>query len=112
MGRTRIPSVRMYRVEILPIARRDLVEIARYVATTLGSSQAAEQLSEKLIDGINSLESMPYRRAVYTPLKHLGREYRALQVEGYLIFYWVDEEEQLVTVARVIYAKADIAERF
>ena len=108
----RIPSARMYRVEILPIAQRDLVEIARYVATTLESTKAAEQLFMKLIDGINSLGSMPYRKMVYTPLKHLDKEYRALRIGSYLIFYWVDEEEQLVTVARVIYAKADIAERF
>ena len=102
----------MYRVEILPIAQRDLVEIASYVTSTLESPEAAEQLSAKLVDGIRSLESMPYRKTVYTPLKHLEKEYRALRVESYLIFYWVDEKEQLVTVARVIYAKADIAERF
>ena len=102
----------MYSIEILPIAQQDLTEIARYVAVTLDSPQAAERLAEQLIDGIRSLRNLPCRRPVYHPIRNLEHEYRALRVENYLVFYWVDENPQLVTVARVIYAKSDIAAKF
>ena len=102
----------MYSVEILPVARQDLIEIVRYVTITLNSPQAAQRLADQLMDGIQSLRTLPYRRPVYHPIRNLEHDFRALRVGNYLVFYWVDEEPQLVTVARVIYAKSDIAAKF
>ena len=39
------------------------------------------------------------------PIRPLKHEYRKLRVRNYLVFYWVDEERKLVTVARMIYAR-------
>ena len=54
----------MYKLEYLPVAQRDMVEIVRYISGEL---------------------------------------------QNFLMFYWVDEEKKLVTVARVVYAKRDVA---
>lgn len=101
----------MYNVEYLPTAQQDLAEIVTYITRELGNPQAAQHLATKLAAAGDSLKSMPYRRRIYTPLRPLAHEYRALRVENYLMFYWIDESAQSVTIARVIYAKSDVLHR-
>lgn len=50
---------------------------------------------------------MPYHCPAYIPLRPLTHEYRKAIVKHFLMFYWVDEEKKLVSVARVIYSKRD-----
>ena len=78
----------MYKLEYLPVARKDMLEIVRYISGELQNPDAADRLAVELVDA----------------LKH---EYRKILVQNYLMFYWVDEEKKLVTVARVVYAKRD-----
>ena len=37
----------MYTIEYLPIARRDMVDIAKYIGVKLANPDAAERLAEK-----------------------------------------------------------------
>jgi len=97
----------MYNLEYLPLARQDIVEIARYISHDLANPTAAENLVEKIVTAINGLIKFPYRNRVYQPIRPLGREYRKLIVENYIVFYSVDEEYKLITIARVIYARRD-----
>ena len=83
----------MYNLEYLPVARQDMIEIVRYIGVELANPVAADRLATELIEAGESL-----------PLKH---EYRKLLVQNYFMFYWVDEEKKLVTIARVIYARRD-----
>lgn len=36
-------------------------------------------------------------------------EYRRVYIGDYAMFYWIDEPNRRVTVARVIYARRDLA---
>lgn len=94
----------MYKLEYLPAARQDMVEIVRYVSQELGNPIAAERLAEELIEAGEDLPRFPYAYPVYVPIRPLKHEYRKLLVRNYIMFYWVDEREKLVTIARVIYA--------
>ena len=75
----------MYNLEYLPVALQDMVAIVRYISRELGNPAAAP----------------------YTPIRPLKHEYRKVLVQNYFIFYWVDEEKKLITIARVVYAKSD-----
>ena len=86
----------MYKLEYLPVARKDMIEIVRYISRELQNPDAAE-----------SVLTFPYAAPAYQPIRSLKHEYRKILVQNYLMFYWVDEEERLVTVARVVYAKRD-----
>ena len=97
----------MYDLEYLPIARQDMIEIARYIGQELNNSAAAATLAEELIGAAENARSFPYAAPSYTPIRRMKREYRKLLVRNYFMFYWVDEEKHLITVARVIYAKRD-----
>lgn len=92
-------------MEYLPVARQDMIDIVRYIGRDLNNPAAADRLAVKLIEAGGSTTAFPYANPSYTPIRPLKHEYRKLLVENYLMFYWVDEEKKLITVARVIYAK-------
>ena len=101
----------MYSVRYLPVARRDLVDIASYIANALGNSRAASDTASGIVNAISSLTTMPYRRRVYQTVHPLRHEYRCIGYENYLAFYWIDEDNKAIVVARILYAKSSIAQK-
>ena len=99
----------MYKLEYLPVAQRDMVEIVRYISEELQNPAAADRLAMELVNAAESVLTFPYALPAYQPIRPLKREYRKILVQNFLVFYWVDEEKKLVTVARVVYAKRDIS---
>ena len=97
----------MYKLEFLPIALNDMVEIVGYIGNTLKNPIAADNLSNEFVNAAERVSEFPYSNPVYIPLRPLNHEYRKLLVKNYIMFYWVDEENKVVTVARVIYGKRD-----
>ena len=97
----------MYKLEYLPVARKDMLEIVRYISGKLKNPNAAERLAVELVDAAESVLTFPYATPVHQPIRPLKHEYRKILVHNYLMFYWVDEDKELVTVARVVYAKRD-----
>ena len=97
----------MYKLEFLPIALNDMVEIVGYIGNALENPIAADNLSNDFVNEAERLSKFPYSNPVYVPLRPLNHEYRKLLVKNYIMFYWVDEEKKVVTVSRVIYGKRD-----
>lgn len=97
----------MYKLEYLPVARRDMIEIVRYISQELQNPTAADQLAMELIEAGDSIPKFPYANPAFIPIRPLKHEYRKLLVQNYFMFYWVDEAKKLVTVARVVYARRD-----
>ena len=94
----------MYNLEYLPVARKDMLELVRYISMELQNPDAAERLAVELVNAAERVLTFPYATPVYQPIRSLKHEYRKIPVKNYLMFYWVDEEKKLVTVARVVYA--------
>ena len=97
----------MYKLEYLPIAQQDMVEIVRYISRELQNPSAADHLAVELVEAAEGLVGFPYAQPVYFPIRPLKHEYRKLLVRNHLMLYWVDESKKLITIARVIYAKRD-----
>lgn len=97
----------MYKLEYLPVARWDMIEIVRYISQELQNPTAADQLAMELIEAGDSIPKFPYANPAFIPIRPLKHEYRKLLVQNYFMFYWVDEVKKLVTVARVVYARRD-----
>ena len=98
---------KMYKVEILPLARKDMLETVAYVNQTLLNPAAALRLAEKMMGCIERLCESPHRYPIFYPIKPLKHDYRRMPVDNYLVFYWVEEQEKVVTIARVVYAKRE-----
>lgn len=94
----------MYRIEYLPIALHDLVEIATYIGVELDNPSAADKLAEDIAESVSMTAEQPYMYPLYIPIKPLAHEYRKIVVRNYDVFYWVDEPGKTVTIARAIYA--------
>ena len=95
----------MYNIEYLPSAKEDMVEIVRYISHDLQNPMAADKLAVEMVKAADGLSDFPYRNRAYMPIKSLKREYRKLLVQNYILFYYVEEEKKLVTIARVIYGR-------
>ena len=97
----------MYKLNYLPVAQKDMIEIVQYISRELHNPEASDCLAEEFVAEANSVLSVPYSRPLYHSIRPLKHEYRKLLVQNYMMLYWVDEENKLVTVARVVYAKRD-----
>ena len=97
----------MYKLSYLTVANRDIANTVHYIAETLFSPKAALDLLDALDKSISRLKQFPYSCRVYQPVKPLENEYRILIVKNYAVFYTVNEQEKLVEIYRVIYARRD-----
>ncbi len=100
----------MYKLEYLPVAKQDMVEIMHYISHELKNPIAADRLATKLIEAAENVRTFPYASPVYLAIRPLRHEYRKILVQNFVIFYWINEENRLITVARVLYAKRDYRE--
>ncbi len=97
----------MYKLEYLPVALQDMVDIVRYISNELKNPIAADNIANEFVNSAETLIDFPYSNPVYHPIRPLNKEYRKLLVKNFIIFYYVDEAEKIITIARVIYAKRD-----
>ena len=95
----------MYSLEFLQGAKQDMTDIVRYISHDLSNPAAAEKLAAEMVDAADKLTDFPYKNRTYRPIRPLKQEYRAQIVQNYIMFYYVDEKQKLVTIARAIYAK-------
>lgn len=88
-----------YRLEYLPVAERDLLDILDYIARDRPA--AARAFVDRLERAIDGLARFPRsgRAPEDDDLRRLG--YRVLVVEGYLVFYVVTG--RTVQIRRVIH---------
>lgn len=97
----------MYKLEYLPIALNDMIEIISYIRNELKNPTAANTLSEKFIQAAENSKDFPYSNPLYIPIRMSNHEYRKIIVDNYIMFYRVNETTKTITVARVIYGKCD-----
>ena len=97
-----------YEVVVQPLALQDMTEAVTYIAGELKNPIAADRLAERLVRGIESLAAIPTRCPLHHTQRPLRYEYRQLRVDNYLLLFTVSEEDETVTVARVLYARRDV----
>ena len=95
----------VYEVFITETAFKDLADIAFYVSDALQEPDISKKLIATIKEGVFSLENLPNRNALVTDKYLASKGYRKLLVENYLVFYIVSDDEKMVYVSRVLYAK-------
>jgi len=98
----------MYEIVYLPIAKQDITDIILYISDQLNTPKAAMDLLDAFDHSISMLSEFPYTHKIYRPLRALAEEYRMLPVKNYAVFYTVREQEKVVEIQRVIYARMDL----
>ncbi len=98
----------MYKIEFLPIAKKDIDNIIYYIVHNLKNITAAKKHRNLFMSSINNISEFPYGSPIYKPGDILKKEYRSYKVKNFLIFYTINEREKLITIVRVLYQKMDI----
>lgn len=98
----------MYRLEFLPIAKKDMDDIIYYISNNLKNSTAAINLSKCFINSARSILEFPYSSSEYSSTSKLKNVYRSVKVKNFLMFYTINENDKIITVVRVLYQKMDI----
>lgn len=89
-------------------AQQDLKDIYEYIAYSLQNPDVARNLYQKIIQSVYSLKSMPERNPLYKEEPWHSRGLRFVPIKNYLLFYTVNQETQVVSIARILYGGMNI----
>lgn len=99
----------MYKIEFLPIAKKDIDDITYYISHSLKNIKAAKKLRNLFMSGIEDILEFPYGSPIYQQKIAQGKDYRCYKVKNFLIFYNINEEKRIITILRILYQKMDIS---
>ncbi len=95
-----------YNVRIMEKAEKDLSEIFTYISDTLCNPKAAESLLEEFLNEKNNIADNPYMYPLSNDSMLQAEGYhRFLFKKNYLALYLIDDDEKLVSIMRIFYAK-------
>lgn len=100
----------MYRLEILPLAKKDMDDIIFYVSHNLKNNTASKKILKNFINGTKNILLFPYGSPEYIPNKKykLEKNYRCLKIQNFLMLYTIEEQDKLITITRVVHNKINI----
>ena len=97
-----------YKVEYTKLAISDLEKIYCYIANNLRSVLSAQKIRHTLYKAVNSLEFFPERHPLVDWEPASSQGVRKYPVKKYVIIYFVDKDNKIVTIYRVLYGKRKI----
>jgi len=95
----------MIRVTVSREARRDLVNIHKYISEELENADAAARIIHEMRKAMEDLQNFPGRGRPLDAMIPVHTEYRYLPCENYCIFYL--ENEESVVIVRVLHQRQD-----
>lgn len=98
----------MYKLEILPIAKKDMDDIIYYIHNSLKNYTVSKKMKDLFLKSLDYISEFPYGNSVYEVLGTLKNEYRRHKIKNFLIFYVINEDEKIITIVRVLYQKMNI----
>jgi len=93
------------RVTVSREARKDLVNIHKYISEELENPQAAIRIIRQLRQSIEDLQTFPGRGRPLDALISIHTDYRYIPCENYCIFYL--EEKDRVIIIRILHQRQD-----
>ena len=98
----------VYNVRIMEKAEEDLSEIVDYISDTLKNQKAANNL---LVDFLTEKENIAENPYMYplsdNPVLQKEGYHRFLFYHNFIALYLIDDEEKIVSIMRIFYAKRD-----
>lgn len=98
-----------YKIEFLPIAKKDIDNIIYYISYNLKNITTSRKLRDLFLNSLDYITEFSYGNSIYKFKKALKYEYRSYRVKNFLIFYTINEKKKLITIVRVLYQKMDIS---
>lgn len=99
----------MYNVQFTEPAEEDLLSTLRYISDVLKSPSAAKQLLVEIEEQIKTVKTNPLCCSLVLDEYLKSKGIRSLLVKNYLVFYVIKENEQKISIIRILYARRDWA---
>ncbi|NMB40717.1 MAG: type II toxin-antitoxin system RelE/ParE family toxin [Firmicutes bacterium] len=97
----------MRKLRINPIARKDLLEIKKYISEELGNPTAAEKIISQIVESYEKLKDFPLIGVELSSRIDMITDFRYLVSGKYIGFYKVDDV--YVSIYRIFYGRRDYA---
>ena len=88
---------------------KDISSARRYIRKKLESPMASKKLALELDETYSKLEENPYRRPLVQDKYLAMKGYRSINVKNYVLFYMINEEENIVSLVRFMHSQRDWA---
>ncbi len=96
-----------YEVRVTRQALEQMKEIVHYISNDLMAPDSADNLLDKFKVEILKLSSFPKKHALIEEEPWRTEGIRKIVVKNFLIYYWVDDDNNRVQVTAVIYNRRD-----
>lgn len=96
-----------YQVSLTPKAIEQIGQISSYIKYTLQEPQTANRWTDFLQKEIAELHFMPSRYPLTEEEPWHSNGIRKMPVKNFLVYYFVEEEKQTVSVTAVVYGRRD-----
>lgn len=96
-----------YEVRVTRQALEQMKEIVHYISNDLMAPDAADNLLDEMKAEITKLAYFPKKYALIDEEPWRTEGIRKIVVKNFLIYYWVDDENNRVQVTAVIYSRRD-----
>lgn len=98
-----------YQLHITATAERDMLLAADHIEFVLKNPQAADHLLDEADRQINALTQFPKKFSLVEDKVLASWGVRYTQVNNYLAFYIISEEDRQIIIVRFLYAKSNWA---
>lgn len=105
--KSKIQCMNEYEVRVTRQALEQVKEIVHYISNDLMAPDVADNLLDKMKAEITNLSSFPKKHALIDEEPWRTEGVRKIVVKNFLIYYWVDDENNRVQVTAVIYSRRD-----
>jgi len=99
----------MFKINITDNAKHDIREIINYITNELHEPVVATNITNAILDAIETLGQMPDRIALVKDKRLSALGIRPLYVKNYTIFFRIDKSLNTVDIVRVQYSHRDWA---
>ena len=100
-----------FKIVISDRALDDLSGIYDYIAIKLSNVRAAQKLRDNIFKTIDDIELFPYGCPIESIEKFAKLGYRRGVIrKNFIMFYKIDEANDRIIIARIIYAKRNLRE--
>lgn len=87
----------------------DLHDIYDYIAFNLLASDVARNTTDRILEAVRTLQTMPERNPLYKEEPWHSQGVRFIPVKNYIVFYTVNTDTDTVSIARIMYGARDLS---
>ena len=92
-----------YEIIISNTCLEEIEECCDYLEKRLKTKQASNRLREKIIENIRRVEDFPKIHAKIDKTDRIGRDYRRIVIDNYVIIFTIVEEDKTILISHMYY---------